>query len=62
VVRDLSAKRRLYEFGRLTLDYVAAGDQSATTLLEDADRRLIELTGGHVTGRVQSLKESTAIS
>lgn len=58
VVKDLHAKRSLFEFARTTLDYVAAGEHGATSLLEDADRRLIELTGGHVKGRVQAIGET----
>ena len=58
VVKDLQARRLLYEFGRTTIDQVASGEHAAAAMLEDADRRLVELTGGHVKGHTQALSET----
>src|SRR5262249_10589123 len=50
----------LYQFGDMTCNYVAANGHSAAELLRDADQRLIDLQAGHLTGRVASLRETTA--
>lgn len=58
VLRDLHARRALYHFADVTCNYVAQGAHSSGELLEDTDRRLMALQGGHLEGRVRSLRES----
>jgi replicative DNA helicase len=58
ILKDLHAKRALYVFADLTCNYVVDGSHSSEDLLKDTDRRLMDLQAGHLSGRVQSLKET----
>lgn len=60
VLKDLHAKRSIYHYANLTADYVADGSHNSATLLQDADRRLMELQAGHFDGRMVSLRESAS--
>lgn len=58
VLKDLHARRALYTFADLTCNYVAAGSYSSAELLQDTDRRLMDIQAGHLDGRVLSLRET----
>lgn len=60
ILKDLHARRALYQFADLTCNHVAAGSHSGAELLEDADRRLMDLQAGHLDGRVLSLRETSS--
>lgn len=59
VLKDLHARRALYTFADLTCNYVAEGQHSSATLLQDADRRLMDIQAGHLDGRMLSLRDTT---
>lgn len=60
ILKDLQTKRNLIEFAHRTVDLVAAGEHGAAQILADADRRLLELQGGHVEGRMRSIASRTS--
>lgn len=59
VLRDLHARRSLFNFADQTCNYVAAGAYSSVELLHDADRRLMEIQAGHLEGRARSLRDTS---
>jgi replicative DNA helicase len=58
ILRDLQAKRAVVGDARRTIDLVAGGTHTATQILQDADRRLMDLQAGHVEGRMRSVSSS----
>lgn len=58
ILRDLQAKRALVAYAQRTVDLVGAGAYSSAAILNDADRRLMDLQAGHVDGRMQSVASS----
>jgi replicative DNA helicase len=58
ILRDLAAKRAVVADARRTIDLVAGGTHTATAILHDADRRLMDLQAGHVEGRMRSVSSS----
>lgn len=56
ILKDLQAKRALVTFANETLDLVVVGDHRAEALLNDTDRRLMDLQVGHTEGRLRSLQ------
>lgn len=58
ILKDLQAKRALVTFARRTIDLVGAGAYAATSILNDADRRLMDLQAGHTEGRMRSIASS----
>ena len=60
ILVDLQIKRALVGHANRTIDLVAAAAHGAPAILEDADRRLLELQAGHIEGRMQSLEETAS--
>lgn len=58
ILKDLAAKRGLVTFASATLDMVVANEHPAADILNDTDRRLLELQKGNVTSRMRSLRDS----
>lgn len=58
ILEDLRAKRALSRFGRAVVESVAGNGQSSRSLIENADRQLLELQGGHLNGRLASLSDT----
>lgn len=58
ILKDLHGRRALVAFATRTIDLVAAGTHHASSLLNDTDRRLMELQVGHVDGRMRSVRSS----
>lgn len=58
ILRDLQTKRNLVYYAERTIDHVYENSQAAQAILNDADRRLMDLQQGHVTGRMKSLADT----
>ena len=58
ILKDLHGRRALVAFANRTIDLVAAGGHSSSAVLNDTDRRLMDLQAGHLEGRMQSVSRS----
>ena len=55
ILRDLHGRRAVVQFAQRAIDLVATGAHSASAILNDSDRRLMDLQAGHFDSRMRSL-------
>lgn len=58
ILKDLQAKRALVTFAQQTIDLVAEGEHSSNSIVNDTDRRLMDLQHGHRHGTMRSLADT----